>query len=444
MKILCWLAILYFCGALALRQYSSALQMLRYANPKGRIPVNRRLSSNRKVCYASRISGESQVRVVTGNETASAVTTARRRMRKLPLPFMNVRSLGLTGNWVRRHDNFLLLPKRAGPPIGVIHFLGGAFVGAAPHLLYNSFLQLLADEGYIIVATPYRLEMDYLSICDGVLAKFERVAVELAQEFGALPVIGIGHSLGAVLQALVTCLFPDTPRAVNILVSFNSKSASSAIPLFQELVIPLSKQLMQLTDVDGTSPGNRIAVASVRRLQKLRQSSEYLLETYAQLPISPLFVGNELLPALLESAELVDQLPPLLKQIADGRTEFTPQYMDLKEVCRRMYRARRTLLVKFNHDNLDESEQIQTVLREANTIMRMKRPMVDMEATLHTLTGSHVTPLVPALSPVLNSRISPLSLVDAESLAQVRSLRALAEEVISFLATGFKASKPLP
>jgi hypothetical protein len=33
------------------------------------------------------------------------------------------------------------------------------------------------------------------------------------------------------------------------------------------------------------------------------------------------------------------------------------------------------------------------VLREANTIMRMKRPMVEMSVELRKITGTHVTPL---------------------------------------------------
>jgi hypothetical protein len=37
-------------------------------------------------------------------------------------------------------------------------------------------------------------------VCDGILERFEEAAVPLAEEFGALPVIGIGHSLGALLQ----------------------------------------------------------------------------------------------------------------------------------------------------------------------------------------------------------------------------------------------------
>ena len=71
----------------------------------------------------------------------------------------------------------------------------------------------------------------------------------LAAEYGALPVVGIGHSCGALLQLLITCLFPDTPRAANALISFNNKPVSDAVPGFEELVLPL------VTQVDGRRGG---------------------------------------------------------------------------------------------------------------------------------------------------------------------------------------------
>ena len=74
-----------------------------------------------------------------------------------------------------------------------------------------------------------------------------------------------------------------------------------------------------------------------------------------------------------------------------------------------MYRARSTLLLKFRDDTLDESEDIEKVLKEANTIMRMKRPMIEMTVDLKIIQGTHVTPLTqnlfadppPAISSVI-------------------------------------------
>lgn len=125
------------------------------------------------------------------------------------------------------------------PPRAVIHFLGGALVGAAPHITYRYLLEKLADSGFLIVATPYSLSFDHLATCDEVLTKFERLAPTLARQYGALPVVGIGHSCGALLHLLITCLFPDTPRAANALLSFNNKPISDAVPFFEEFFAPV-------------------------------------------------------------------------------------------------------------------------------------------------------------------------------------------------------------
>jgi hypothetical protein len=228
-------------------------------------------------------------------------------------------------------------------------------------------LERLSSANYLVVATPFRLDFDYIRSCDLILTKFDNVGSQLAAEYGPLPVIGLGHSCGALLQTLITCLFPSAPRAANILISFNNKPAASAIPLLQEVIVPLAEQIYS---DDQQS-------ASVREsLANLRSTIDSVFDSYASSALSPSFIGKELLPFLRQGIEIIDQLPPVFKAIAGGRQEFEPTPKDTREVCRRMYRARRTLLVKFEDDSLDESEDIEKVLREANTIMRMKRPMV--------------------------------------------------------------------
>ena len=225
---------------------------------------------------------------------------------------------------------------------------------------------------------------DYVRSCDTILTKFDAVAVELAAEYGPVPVIGLGHSCGALLQVLITSLFPDAPRAANVLISFNNRPAALSIPGLEDIVAPLSEAVM----TDNEQANNlRSAVAGFRAIL------ENSLQTYADSALAPSFVGKEVIPLLQQGIEIVDQIPPLLRDIASGRREFSPAPIDTKEVCRRMYRARRTLLLKFDNDDLDESVEIEKVLREANTIMRMKRPMVEMEVELRILSGNHITPL---------------------------------------------------
>jgi hypothetical protein len=129
--------------------------------------------------------------------------------------------------------------------------LGGALVGAAPHVTYRYLLESLADQGFLIVATPYNLSFDHLETCDEVLTKFEALAPTLAREYGALPVVGIGHSCGALLHLLITCLFPDTPRAANALLSFNNKPVTEAVPFFEEFFAPVFTSIAAPSIVDG-------------------------------------------------------------------------------------------------------------------------------------------------------------------------------------------------
>ena len=147
--------------------------------------------------------------------------------------------IGRVGNWEYLHGNWVLRPSSTEEvPRAVLHFLGGALVGASPHITYRYMLERLAEKGFLVIATPYQLSFDHLQTCDQVITKFEQMAPSIARQYGALPVVGIGHSCGALLQLLITSLFPDTPRAANALLSFNNKPVNKAVPFFEEVFAP--------------------------------------------------------------------------------------------------------------------------------------------------------------------------------------------------------------
>jgi len=359
--------------------------------------------------------------------------------------FLDLKTLGLMGRWEEVGGNFLLRPPdhATNPPKAVLHFLGGAFVGAAPHLTYRYLLTGLAEKGFLVVATPYNLSFDYVQTCDMVLERFEKVAIPLAKEYGALPVVGIGHSCGALLHVLITCLFPDTPRLANALISFNNQKAQKAIPAFEELVVPLSVSLMGEDGLIGGSPvlaadGGALGPGTALRqsLGRLRHNIEEVVEAYSASRMAPSVVRNEVVPLMKQVFSVVDQLPPLLQSISDGAREFAPTPDDTREVCRRMYRARRTLLVQFEDDSIDESENLMKVLQESRSIMRMKRPLVKMDVRMETIKGTHITPLTqnifrdpPAVVDVLNPLGPPVRRYAQEQfLATVRSVQALLVE----------------
>jgi hypothetical protein len=67
------------------------------------------------------------------------------------------------------------------------------------------------------------------------------------------------------LQLLITCLFPDTPRAANALLSFNNKPVSEAVPFFEEFFAPVFTSLAtprvvteSISNKDGGSGGTNI------------------------------------------------------------------------------------------------------------------------------------------------------------------------------------------
>ena len=143
---------------------------------------------------------------------------------------------GAVGRWEELHGNYILRPlNNESQPRALLHFLGGALLGAAPSLTYRYLLERLSSNGYLIVATPYQLSFDHLTTCDDIIEKFEKVAPSLAKQYGAVPVVGVGHSCGALLHMLITSLFPDTPRAANALISYNNRPVKDAVPLFEEV-----------------------------------------------------------------------------------------------------------------------------------------------------------------------------------------------------------------
>lgn len=54
-------------------------------------------------------------------------------------------------------------PATAGRPEAVVHFLGGAFVGAAPQLTYRLFLETLANRNVLV--SPNVLSYNCVALC---------------------------------------------------------------------------------------------------------------------------------------------------------------------------------------------------------------------------------------------------------------------------------------
>ncbi len=144
----------------------------------------------------------------------------------------------IAGNWV-------LIPSQ---PEAIIHFLGGAFVATAPQLTYRTLLEFLAEQGYVVIATPFVNTLDHGAIALNALRSFRRAQDYVQTRLVSrpyLPIYGLGHSLGCKLHLLIGSQYQQE-RAGNIFMAFNNYSARRAVP-FAEQVYQFSSQFSEFT-----------------------------------------------------------------------------------------------------------------------------------------------------------------------------------------------------
>ncbi|KAG2481113.1 uncharacterized protein LOC120694364 isoform X2 [Panicum virgatum] len=276
---------------------------------------------------------------------------------------------GSTGDWTEVEGAWVLRPKSSAPSFAV-HFVGGIFVGAAPQITYRFFLERLADRGALVIATPYASGFDHFFIADEVQFKFDRCLRNLNEPVNDLPTFGVGHSLGSVIHMLIGSRYA-VQRSGNVLMSFNNKEASSAIPLFSPVIVPMAQSfgpiLSQLTSYPTVRFG---AEAAIKQIENL----------------SPPVV-KQLLP-------LLQQLPPLYMNLVKGREDFIPKPEETRRLIKSYYGVSRNLLIKFKDDQIDETSILAQVLSSEAAISSL------LDMSIRSLPGDHGLPLQQVLPDV--------------------------------------------
>ncbi|WP_088888902.1 DUF1350 family protein [Leptolyngbya ohadii] len=113
----------------------------------------------------------------------------------------------LSHSWVALHPR----------PRGVVQFIGGAFFGTFPTLFYRHFLRELYEQGFTIVAFPFRFSFRHWSMAGSLFNEQSRLRSLLTQEARRLNYEAeiyedaqqyswIGHSLGCKYIALLELL----------------------------------------------------------------------------------------------------------------------------------------------------------------------------------------------------------------------------------------------
>jgi hypothetical protein len=239
--------------------------------------------------------------------------------------------------WQEVYGNWILVPPQTQ---AIAHFLGGAFVAAAPHVTYRSLLEFLAHQGFAVVATPFVNTFDHAAIAHRVLRNsnlaFDYLDNKIIRRH--LPIYGIGHSMGCKLHVLIGSLYPQE-RAGNILISFNNYPARRSIPMLDQMT-QLSQGASQWASQWASQLSSQIA---------------------SQFP-------NQTLPQFV---------------MPDFNVEFTPSPEETSALIAKQYQVKHNLLIKFRNDDIDQTRSLYTALMER---------FPDL-TSVQLLTGSHTTPL---------------------------------------------------
>ncbi|KAL1828660.1 hypothetical protein ACET3Z_007072 [Daucus carota] len=282
---------------------------------------------------------------------------------------------GSTGDWTEVEGAWTLKPRNS-TPRAIVHFVGGIFVGAAPQLTYRLFLEKLSEKGIFVIATPYASGFDHFLIADEVQFKFDRCLRFLQEPVQDLPTFGIGHSLGSLVHLLIGSRYA-VERNGNVLMAFNNKEASMAIPLFSPVIVPMAQNFGPfLSQIASSSTFRLGAEMTLKQLQNL----------------SP--------PILKQALPLFEQLPSLYMELVNGRDNFIPKPEETQRLIKSYYGISRNLLIRFKDDTIDETPALAQVLGSGSI-----SSMLDMSIRL--LPGDHVLPLQQALPDV------PPTMVDA-------------------------------
>lgn len=193
-------------------------------------------------------------------------------------------------------------------PKAIVHFLGGAFVAAAPQVTYRCLLEYLAEQGYAVVATPFVNTLDHTAIAQQTLENFNH-ALEYLQtrvfKRRYLPIYGMGHSMGCKLHLLIGSLFPQE-RAGNILISFNNFPARRSIPLLEQFsqfsstfaveFTPSPEETNQIIEENYQVRRNLLVKFTSDDIDQTRSLSQVMIPLFPDMTTVQIIKGNHLTP----------------------------------------------------------------------------------------------------------------------------------------------------
>ncbi|KAL1520664.1 hypothetical protein AB1Y20_022235 [Prymnesium parvum] len=294
--------------------------------------------------------------------------------------------------WQRIGDCDVLLPDEGVPCAGLIHFVGGAMVGAAPLQAYRPFLEGLGAGGGSalgVVATPVGglSGLDHWQAATEVMLRWAaaRRALDHAlflrgdPSTDTLPVVGVGHSLGAKLLLLLgsdrrMCDALGPPRVANALLSYNSAPAAAAAPALAE-----AAALADAARRGGLAAVGAVGGEAARAVGAVR--------------------GGEAMGAALASWTAAAAAAARGGGAAAPAADFSPSAEETETLILSSYAVRRNLVVRFADDAIDQSSGLARLLQRRFTDATHG---IGGRLDFKRLDGTHATPNAPSVGELLD------------------------------------------
>lgn len=211
--------------------------------------------------------------------------------------------------WQEISGNWFLVPEQ---PRGIIHFLGGAFVAAAPHLTYRWLLEALYVKGYVVIATPFVNTFDHGAIAAETHTTFTQGLTYLYKQrpsLAELPIYGLGHSMGCKVHLLIGSQ-ESVARTGNIFISFNNFPARKSIPLLDQIIqlapdfqldtqfefTPNPAQTLSLIEQHYPTPYNLLLKFRRDNIDQTRPLSDVLLQRFPKTTTVRILQGSHTTP----------------------------------------------------------------------------------------------------------------------------------------------------
>lgn len=242
----------------------------------------------------------------------------------------------------------VLIPSE--DPVATVLFIGGLGAGINPPTFYGNLLQRISETERLVIVCA-RLSAipstDHLDLSQRAIQSLFLAFASLSADIQALPVIGMGHSLGCKLMLLASLdskIRQEVQMKACVYMSFNNSRLRQALPID-------SASGFVNSIVDGLNTFNLPGV-----------------------------VGDT-------AKKSIDAVLRNVQDTLSKQQEFTPSPDETLAMIGARYAVQHNLVVSFNDDDIDDGPDLIKILRS-----RFGQKGIVME---RSLPGTHLTPVAP-------------------------------------------------